>query len=673
MTEDEYNLDRDLGFLYDLASDGDPNAEDLSPAYADLLNEGDRYLDPAFIAEGGSKQIFRAFDTKTKRQVAIGRLHERLDKVFYEPFLLEAQLTASLSHPNIINIHDIGVEPGGRPFFSMDLMRGSTLEELVEDRVFKENPKGDELKLNDYLDIFLKICDAVAYAHGEGVIHLDLKPANIYVNDFGEVIVCDWGLAKVVNESKLFHELADEVEIDLEGYTGKSLLGEIKGTPGYMAPEQVVSGGEKDARTDVYALGAILYSILTRSAPMEGLSIEKMIEKTRKGVVIEVGRIKHSDSGLTKGLKAIVKRAMSPDPEKRYSSVKSLQEDIQRYKGHIPTYADSPFLWERLVLLVQRNVLLCCVLFMAATIVAFTSHTLSRAVEEQKRRAETQYQLLDTYKETAQDEIDSLTQLSDGTLATYARVRDRMFYTDPGWVMGTLLEAYDQHVTLFPDAEEYWRQRFYFEMIRMNFKIANETALQQGLEVNPQFIELASRFKDYRFNQTVRPSLDEVIACAQHAKLMDSNFLGLFSKMVYFDAAHREDKSGYGPVVQALLEHYNQEWLSGIFNYDPVSQHLVIGGTGLSVMHARAPGGKESPFLSLLPLRSVKVIVPDSWFSLKKLANLDFSVLDISETPKCNLSGIESMHHLETLIVRDGQLSAEDWQKIPNWVEVKYQ
>ena len=136
------------------------------------------------------KDILSVLDTKGDRRLAMALLHEDKGAEDYETFLREARLTAQLDHPNIIKIHDIGLNQDKRPYFTMDLKSGRTLKKALN----------NSHKLHDSLVIFFKVCDAVSYAHSKGVIHLDLKPENIQIGEYGEVLVCDWGLGKIIDD-----------------------------------------------------------------------------------------------------------------------------------------------------------------------------------------------------------------------------------------------------------------------------------------------------------------------------------------------------------------------------------------------------------------------------------------------------------------------------------------
>ena len=187
-----------------------------------------------------------------------------------------------LQHPNIVPLYDIGLNEHGQPYFTMKLIQGRTLRDILE-----ELKNGNEKDLKDYslperIDIFLKICDALAYAHSRGIAHLDLKPDNITVSTYGDVVVCDWGLAAIIGKNE---EIDQALTESLDYYSKRyyTLTGEIKGTPGYMSPEQAKGGNEtKDERSDIYALGSILYELLCLDHALDGKNVKETIDQDFK-------------------------------------------------------------------------------------------------------------------------------------------------------------------------------------------------------------------------------------------------------------------------------------------------------------------------------------------------------------------------------------------------------
>ncbi|MCM8530172.1 MAG: protein kinase, partial [Lentisphaeraceae bacterium] len=203
-----------------------------------LLNElqacSDRYAEMTVYKTGGSKVIHEAHDKMTDRRVAVATLKENPDITQIDSFIREARLNALLQHPNIIPVYDMGVN-GKQPFFSMKFIAGNTLADIVEGLNNKDPEFEQKYPLTDLVDIFLNICNGMSYAHSQGILHLDLKPENIRVDKFGDVLICDWGLAAVIDG----HDKVSDYFGSLENYSlnkidlkNPTIDGFIKGTPG---------------------------------------------------------------------------------------------------------------------------------------------------------------------------------------------------------------------------------------------------------------------------------------------------------------------------------------------------------------------------------------------------------------------------------------------------------
>jgi len=323
----------------------DAGIEALCPSYIELSEIDVRYRDGTLLGKGAVKDVFRTYDSRAKRWVAMARLREDRGPEFYDLFVHEGWLTSSLSHPNIIKIYDVGVDGEGRPFFTMDLKGNTTLADLAgSDR---------ETDRRTLLGIFLQVCDAVAYAHSRNIVHLDLKPENIQAEDFGEVLVCDWGLGKQLgpdNEAE-----AGEVEHPacLPQFDNMTLVGEIKGTPGFMAPEQVVEGAAKDQRTDIFALGCLLHLILAGQAPFTG-STERILEDTARGRVVPPRR-RYPRHNIPESLEAVAMKALARQPADRYATVRELRDEIDHYLRGYATRAEHPGFFREARLFLTRN------------------------------------------------------------------------------------------------------------------------------------------------------------------------------------------------------------------------------------------------------------------------------------------------------------------------------
>jgi serine/threonine protein kinase/ADP-ribose pyrophosphatase YjhB (NUDIX family) len=313
-----------------------------------------RYLLKGELGRGGMGIVYKAFDRKLERRVALKVLRKALllDGDHLERFEAEAKVTARLQHPAILPVYEVGHDDG-RTFYTMKIVEGRCLVDLAEQGWREEVPStespADRWSLARALSVVGQVCRAVAYAHGHGVLHRDLKPGNVMVGRYGEVHVLDWGLAKVVggpattpmevpDEVEHFGSPADETMAPGEAATLRVLtnVGEIVGTPAYMAPEQA-TGQPLDARADVYALGGLLYTVLCGHLPHEGTTSEVMLRLSR-GVLPPPPSAHRKE--VPAALDALVLRAMAPDLAERFPSAEDLADALEGWlEGRSPMTA----------------------------------------------------------------------------------------------------------------------------------------------------------------------------------------------------------------------------------------------------------------------------------------------------------------------------------------------
>ncbi|MDZ8119068.1 serine/threonine protein kinase [Pontiella agarivorans] len=404
MKNDYENLEKEYAGLSDelarLCNDEtlqlDPEEERrLTPIIEDLKGDTAHYSEPVFVCEGGEKKIFKVRDLRTDRIVAMAKPLVDADNLSREQFLREARLTACLQHPNIMTIHDLGLDKQGIPFFTMEFVPGDTLKDIVK-KLAKGVPEYVERYSRErLLEIFVKICDALSYAHSRGVVHLDIKPANIKVGPFGEVVVCDWGLSRILSggfdEYQNFAILDDDrPNSDLLNDLSPSSM--VKGTPGFIAPEQIDHAQPTSEQTDLYTLGAVLYFILTYRPPVIGDSMQDILKKTVNGEVVPVARAA-GGRFIPRGLESVVLKALALHPKDRYASVKDLRDELDRFLHGFATEAQQAGVLERTGLLIRRRPVVFLVIGLFLILLALVlSFSFVRIVHEKKLAVAAQHQ-----------------------------------------------------------------------------------------------------------------------------------------------------------------------------------------------------------------------------------------------------------------------------------------
>ncbi|WP_438007166.1 bifunctional serine/threonine-protein kinase/formylglycine-generating enzyme family protein [Sorangium sp. So ce321] len=283
----------------------------------------DRYEDLGLIGRGGMGEVRRVRDRVMGRVLAMKllQLEGRDDAEARSRFLDEARVTACLQHPGIVPVHDCGMLPTGQLWFTMKEVRGRTLSALIRALHADKEAGPPPEALRRGLDVFVRICEAVAYAHGQGVLHRDLKPENVMIGEFGEVLVMDWGIARASAGGALADSLEDS------GH--RTHAGLILGTPVYMSPEQ--ARGEVDQvgpASDVYALGAVLYELLCGEPPYRGTALAVVAQVVQRPP--EQLALRCCDQ-LPRDLIAICDRAMARAPSARFASAEVLAEEIRGF------------------------------------------------------------------------------------------------------------------------------------------------------------------------------------------------------------------------------------------------------------------------------------------------------------------------------------------------------
>jgi serine/threonine protein kinase/formylglycine-generating enzyme required for sulfatase activity len=331
--------------------------EDLSLAPTHELIErlreargaGLRYRIEREIARGGMGSVLQVHDTELERDLAM-KVHLRTGSTSANRFLREAKITGRLNHPGVVPVHEMGETADGRLYFTMRLVEGRTFRDVIQ--AFHCNDP--EWSLSRALEVVVRVCDTMAFAHSRGVLHRDLKPSNVMVGSFGEVYVMDWGVARSIDD----HAGENYSNLD-DGAAPEALTldGDVIGTPAYMAPEQALGKlGGASTRSDIYSVGALLYHLLAGempySIPGERTSSRVILERVRVG---ELRSLNSTRPTIPKELVAIQEMAMARDPSARYGDMREMARDLRAFLDVrvVGAYATSPL--RRLAKWVRRN------------------------------------------------------------------------------------------------------------------------------------------------------------------------------------------------------------------------------------------------------------------------------------------------------------------------------
>ncbi|HEX5269041.1 MAG TPA: serine/threonine-protein kinase, partial [Gemmataceae bacterium] len=298
----------------------------------------DRYTLKQFHAKGGMGEVWLAEDCDVGRDVALKRMRRKGTPEEQERFLREARITGQLEHPGIVPVHELGSDENGQPVYVMKFVHGRTLTDVIKEYHDRAAAAGTprEVQLLRLLGVFVSLCQTVAYAHNRGVLHRDLKPDNVMLGPYGETLVLDWGLAKVVGQGEAAAG-GVSAALSTSGESMESAAGTVRGTPGYMAPE--MAGGEVEAidqASDVYLLGSTLYHILTGRPPRRG---KPMVELLKEATTVTPPAPRSFDPNVPRPLEAICQKAMAFAKADRYPGAAALAEDVQHYLAGEPVTA----------------------------------------------------------------------------------------------------------------------------------------------------------------------------------------------------------------------------------------------------------------------------------------------------------------------------------------------
>lgn len=654
-----------------------------SPLEDALKRPGDRYNDFEFYRQGGIKEISICLDSRTGRRVAMATMKKDADKDRKEPFIREARINAALQHPNIVPVYDVGLT-NNEPWFTMKFIDGQSLKEIIEKLNNKEESRFNNLA--DRLELFLKVCDAVAYSHSRGILHLDLKPDNVRVSAYGDVVLCDWGLADVI-PSECDEPLLEVCSSTTKDFDEMTLDGTVKGTPGYMAPEQTGMIKERKGKhTDIFSLGAVLYTLLTYKKAFSGENLESILEKTAHADFVKPSKI--SANHIPFSLEAVCLKALSKNPQDRYDSVKELQKEVRDFINGFTTEAENASLMKSIHFWVKRNrtlslistfaILLLLGLMITSIINLKLAETNAKEVAE-KLRIEKEYHM----------------RINKGAAPKFY---ERAFIAYESFQFDDALNFCNSAVELDESLQQAWKLKANLHFIRQEFKAAQESF--ERADEESVFSEINSEWVLTKSNDSKYLTTKEYLELI--TQLRDSGLLRAFTNLIHykiFSDISLEERIAFckgavvvhNPHMKSLNFKYNKEFrhldlsnnmemqvalclqnfpaTSADFSYTDISDFIAFRQQRLNALNVAHTSIYELHSLENPEL--IKLDISHTGISnLKRLTGRPIVKLNISHNAVTTLGHLLKMPQLEEVIIHKGQVSEEELRTLPPSVKV---
>jgi len=627
--------------IYDEIVDGSQSDNDFvdRPLFDSLKVIKKNYSDFELLAQGGMKRVFKVFDKKLNRYVAYARLHPKSPQELHDPFIREARLTALLEHPNIISVYNIGINEDDCPFFTMELKVGKSLSEVISETPGISRPGTDSF--NMLLESFIKVCDALSYAHSKNVVHLDLKPENIQMGKFGEVIVCDWGLGKIIGDEEIEY---DQLLFNPDLLNNVTLTDKVVGTPGYMAPEQI-SGGEKTKLTDIYSLGAMLYTILTGKLAFSG-DVDRILEQTLKGEFQEA-RERILDWEVPDGLNAVVVKAMQLKPDDRYQSVENLKREVQSYLNGRTTIAEKAGLLKEAKLFYKRN-FISCNIFLAGLFTVLIlggvflfqlkQHNVQLSQEKEKAELNRQEAVSERNRYKIAFELMHIEKdLATALLNQEAAIIHKIFNLTDNVVFDlpiTSLKKAENFIAEIPDTSRAYDwgqvQKNYIHYLRQEFHLFKV--------ISPQDSELKKMIDGFTKNDRPYLEIEDLIKLINHI-LKNKYDIADVVKILKYDGLIRESKEDHLKAVKVLLKKVNPKWQGELKYKDGL---LSVSGQYFE---------KYYPKPDELFQRALKVARPVCLLNSLVVRKLDLSNTGVRDLNPLKMQRIQELNISDTTVV----------------------
>ncbi len=316
-----------------------------------------RYRDFQPLTQGGEAILRTCVDENLGRTVVMKTLQPQFQNLetYQKRFLREARVTAQIPHPATIPVYELSRDSEGNAYFTMKKLRGRDLSDILDKISEGDKATIEKYPLDSLLNVLIHCSQCLAFAHNQKVVHRDMKPANIMIGDYGEIMVLDWGLAKV-------WDMEDDEDVDRLIRSGQQAMsgrltgrGDVQGTPFYMSPEQAVETGDVDERTDIYNMGIILFEVLTGESYMSGKNFKEIKRKLQEDPVREPRAVAPLKK-IPAELNAICMKALQRSVTDRYQKMSEFSEDLRAALLGNPVSVYHEPIWGRVLKWRDRKV-----------------------------------------------------------------------------------------------------------------------------------------------------------------------------------------------------------------------------------------------------------------------------------------------------------------------------
>jgi len=559
-----------------------PSSRTLKELYPEL-NASEkvigRYTNLKLLGSGGVKNVYRCYDERTKKHLAYAVVKPELGIEYWELLIREAQLTSSLNHPDIIKIHDVGLNEEDRPFFTMDLFSNTSLTQIIQ----------EEDDMRRLLSIFKRVCKAVAYAHSKGIIHMDLKPDNIQLDDHDQLLVCDWGIGKQLSNGT--------EEIDLFPNT-------VKGSRGYLANEFLNGAKPTTTTGDIYALGSILFFILTQKE-WEPYDTEQQ-DWTAKEHLKKIPSSKRTKA-ISNHLKLVCLQALSPTPSNRLKSLNTLVEAVEQTEQKL-----KASVWQ------QHRISL----FLGATLLIITTLLIFTVLpKKQPDTATSETTETSSPPSPRPSNIQGETKnIQESLMLNFLQS------TSPVNLLQKTERDIQRGLKRNPQNQHLHRFLCTTFLYKLDLKALLDHREEKNVLPYNHNVGIANQYPHFTANNKQRPSINELEGFFKRLQAGKKypHFTHRLSCILYYDWNARTDKTDYEKVVVAFLNRVNRNNGTTV-TYSATERNLTINYQTGGLLSF--PESRFNP-LAYMNYDTLEIHSPDQ-FPLNELDQLAPTTLDL--------------------------------------------